>query len=212
MVTLDSVKAKLQSLIAKANNKTGRSDADMTSVVDALIAGYGQGGGGITPTGSINITKNGTYDVTDKAQAVVAVPAPEQRTVVRTITLASDVTGSGSTTTLLTGDDFIKKHYADDGFSAMLIAMTPVVSETNVVHFNFGCNRNIGSSNAAKYGFGYRSTNATTCGMVQMTAKINEKGYVQHLRVDSSGNLLQYLNSGYILKAGTYQIVLTCIT
>lgn len=31
-------------------------------------------GGGTTPTGSISITNNGTYDVTDKAEAVVDVP------------------------------------------------------------------------------------------------------------------------------------------
>lgn len=49
MATADSVKAKIQSLINKANSKTGRSDKDMTSAVDALVEGYGGGssGGGV---------------------------------------------------------------------------------------------------------------------------------------------------------------------
>lgn len=42
--TADSVKAKIQSLIAKANNTTGKSDTDLTSGVNSLIAGFGQGG------------------------------------------------------------------------------------------------------------------------------------------------------------------------
>lgn len=46
MATADSVKAKIQGLIASANAKTGNTDADLTTAVNALIAGFGQGGGG----------------------------------------------------------------------------------------------------------------------------------------------------------------------
>ena len=45
MVTADSVKVKIQGLIASANAKTGNTDADLTTAVNALIAGFGQGGG-----------------------------------------------------------------------------------------------------------------------------------------------------------------------
>lgn len=43
MVTADSVKAKIQSLIAKVNAATGKNDTDLTSGVNALIEGYGAG-------------------------------------------------------------------------------------------------------------------------------------------------------------------------
>lgn len=58
MATADSVKAKLQGLIAKANETTGNTDADLTTAVNALVAGFGQGGGG-TPfaIGSFTLTK-----------------------------------------------------------------------------------------------------------------------------------------------------------
>lgn len=45
MVTAESVKAKLQGLIDTANATTGNADADLTAAVNALVAGFGQGGG-----------------------------------------------------------------------------------------------------------------------------------------------------------------------
>jgi hypothetical protein len=44
-ITVDSITAKLQNLINKANTTTGKSDTDITSGVNRLIAGYGRGGG-----------------------------------------------------------------------------------------------------------------------------------------------------------------------
>jgi hypothetical protein len=44
--TVDSLIAKLQNLINKANTVTGKNNTDITSSVCSLIAGYGRGGGG----------------------------------------------------------------------------------------------------------------------------------------------------------------------
>jgi hypothetical protein len=44
MVTADSVKSKIRGLIDKSNAKTGHTDADLTTAVNTLIDGFGQGG------------------------------------------------------------------------------------------------------------------------------------------------------------------------
>lgn len=46
MATAESVKAKIQNLIATANEATGNADADLTTAVNSLISGFGTGGGG----------------------------------------------------------------------------------------------------------------------------------------------------------------------
>lgn len=43
MATAESVKAKIQNLIDAANQTTGNKDTDLTTAVEALIAGYGKG-------------------------------------------------------------------------------------------------------------------------------------------------------------------------
>lgn len=43
MATDESVKIKIQNLITKANNVTGKTDIDLTSSINSLIEGYGQG-------------------------------------------------------------------------------------------------------------------------------------------------------------------------
>lgn len=44
MVTADSVKAKIQGLIATANETTGQSDTTIASAITSLISGFGSGG------------------------------------------------------------------------------------------------------------------------------------------------------------------------
>lgn len=60
MATAESVKAKIQGLIDSANTTTGSADADLTTAVGSLIAGFGQGGGGGLPAG-ITALASGTF-------------------------------------------------------------------------------------------------------------------------------------------------------
>ena len=57
MSDFTSIKTQLQKLIADANAKTERADADLTTAVDALIDGYGK-----LPEGTLEGLENG-YDV-----------------------------------------------------------------------------------------------------------------------------------------------------
>lgn len=77
MATADSVKAKIQGLIATANAKTGKSDTELTSAVNHLAEGYGSGSGGgsgiidVTELPTENIDENAVYRVNGYAMANV---------------------------------------------------------------------------------------------------------------------------------------------
>ena len=55
-------------------DETGQEIVSVLSEIKAVL--QGQGGGGITPTGTLNITENGTYDVTAYASVVVNITYP----------------------------------------------------------------------------------------------------------------------------------------
>ena len=44
MATAESVKSKIEGLIAQANTTTGGTDADLTTAVGTLCEGFGSGG------------------------------------------------------------------------------------------------------------------------------------------------------------------------
>lgn len=209
--TPDTVKAQMQADIAASNAKTGAADTTLHDAVSRLIDGYGTGSGGITPSGTKEITSNGTHDVTNYAYANVSVPVPEQMTEVRTITFSSDIVGSGQLTTIYSADEFVKRNYNKDGFSITMYPVTNFAATANDVLFIYHANKNIGSSGATRTGVVLKATSATATGVGNCTAKISGTGYNLHFRATSDGKLSIYTAANYTIKAGNYTLIMTCI-
>ena len=183
MVTADSVKAKIQSIIAKANSTTGRADNNVDSAVDALIDGFG----------------------------VVNVPTPAQNYHVIPITLSSAVgAGTAENKSILTGNDFVKQHYADDGFFAMWLPLNATTAAASgVAGMVYHGNRPLITAKSAFYGLFMRSTGETANpSFMGATAKISGSGYNVSLRANSSGDIKLYVAASYTVPAGDYLLVL----
>lgn len=213
MATADSVKANLQSIIAKANSTTGRADADVDSAVDALISGFGKGEG-IIPTGTKTITANGIFDVAAYANAQVNVPVPAEKMVVLPITISADLgAGTNKNQPIVTGNSFVAQHYADDGFAGILVPLSgdSINAASGIVTFVYHGNRPLIKTSATYYGCFTKSNGTGSAPAVHPNNnKINAKGYNVSLRADSSGNVNLYVASNFTVKAGNYLLVLLC--
>lgn len=206
MSTPATIKSALQTAITKANNTTGAGDTTVTGAVDSLIAGFGQGGGGVTPSGTIDIKQNGTFDVTQFATAVVNVAASSATGLnarIFTATVASDSTG---TTNFLT-NDWLKSIRSDPN-AFVLLRYLGLTASTACVNTVLTANFPLYYSNTTMYNSIVLRSTATTGGM-----NSNEYGlsggtmYNGHLMINESGQLRAYGNATYPFKAGTYQIV-----
>lgn len=164
-------------------------DASLTTVANAIRTASGSPGAMAFPDGFVS-----------------ALQSMKMVAEVHTVTLASDFLGAGEKI-LLSGNEFIKKHYASEWFFAVLISDTPP-GETGAISFNFQGNRTLGG---ASEGVGFRYMSATAIGTQPLNNPINGNGYSQMMRVNSNGKLSQYLGSeDWKLKAGTYTIILIC--
>jgi hypothetical protein len=208
--TAETVKAQMQADISAANAKTGASDTTLHDAITRLIVGYGTGGGGFTPSGSVTITENGKYDVSQYAEAVVDVPVSGTETgglnaKIFTATLYADKTAEA---TILTNEWFKTIRNNPNAFVILryLGAASGVASVQTAITANFP----IYYHNGTVYNSIVARATTTAATLNGNTRGLNLSGGAQyngHLNIDTNGRLYCYGNATYPIKAGDYQIV-----
>ena len=162
-------------------------------------------GGGAAPSGSITITENGTYDVADKASAVVALPYTYKRWVYTNPSLISDT----QTITLLS-DAWLAQHYDDTALEVMVTAVNPPqADDTATVYFGTTRARNVTLGTGKSYmqiitrvGGSTGSYSASAAALQGLSP--STRGM---LRLNSSGELMLRVDSQCQFAAGDYEIV-----
>lgn len=199
MSTPTTVKNALQAAITKANSTTGKNDTNVTNAVNSLIDGYGKGGG-ITPSGSLTITENGTFDVTSLASVTANIQGLNAR--VYSATVASDKTG----VTDLVQNDWLKSIYKDPNAFA-LVRYVGTLSSVAAVHLSLTANFPLFCSGSTVYYSMVLRSSATAIQLNSDARNLYTSSYNGHINITSAGKLNVYGNATYPIRAGTYQII-----
>lgn len=106
--------------------------------------------GGITPSGSISITSNGTYDVTTKATAVVSVPTPTPTGYGGTYRSSSDTSAFR-----------ITLGFSGCKYFAIFASTTPDINHTDCMSWDGVTNMSCWSRYRGSYSTGYGNDAST---------------------------------------------------
>ena len=166
------------------------NDTDIQDIADAIRA------------------KNGlsaTYKVSEMAAAISAIPTGGSiKAEFVTVTVPSAQT---SVYSILTGNQFLADHYADNGAFVFLVALDNI-SATNSILVNMASNIQYG---LGFYGFTTRS-NGSALATIQAARSLASKDAVYNgAMYYENGALKVYATSTRILQAGDYAIIMGVI-
>ena len=163
---------------------------------------------GITPSGSISITTNGTHDVTDKASAVVAVPTGSMNTKAWVFTTASD-SAAGAEVPIVSSDAWLLAHKNDSSLVISMINLSPLTPTAKYIFGYMHTAFTIDSTNSERFGRSIRCGLSATIfndngpdkavGVDQYGFYINNNGGLSFYPKDGGSNYL-------ILPAGTWLV------
>ena len=233
--TPDTVKAQIQADIAASNAKTGAADTTLHDAVNRLIDGFGAGTGGITPTGKIKLTSNGTHNVTNYAEAEVAVPIPDgyikpSGNLPITTNGTHDVTNFASVNvnidipnvkvyrntltsdltsgwyTLVSNDAFLASLYNDPNAFILMYGKNTAKASTAMKDLWFCAGSTIGYAGATARDNILVRQSTSAIAVIAGTG-LNANNYNGNLQLDSTGTLKTYGKTDYVMAAGEYVII-----
>lgn len=199
MALTDKLTAVADAIRAKTGSSASLTLSQMVTEISDIQTG-------ITPSGSLSIAANGTYDVTDKAQAVVAVPTGSTHSQCWKLTLAEDTATAAAVQIAIS--DWLQSVRND---ASLVISLVPLFAPTAATVRVVTATQTNHALNGTSCGYAMRYnvagssvTNAAYNHQINATAT-----YPQGFKISESGALIYYCRDGgtsHALAAGDYLI------